>query len=69
VNVSVPLSNIVRRRPGIAVVTGTTRMTMAFAGEQSTVPSRYTHVYEQTGEGWQLLAAQGTRIGTPAAAG
>lgn len=53
----------VRRRPGVAIVLGRTRMTMRFQGEQVTVPSRYTHVWADEGGSWRLVAAQGTREG------
>jgi len=52
----------VRHRPGVAVVIGRTRMTMAFAGQSATVPSRYTHVYAHDGERWRLVSAQGTTV-------
>jgi ketosteroid isomerase-like protein len=52
----------VRHRPGVAVVVGRTRMTMAFAGQSATVASRYTHVYVPDGERWRLLSAQGTPV-------
>jgi ketosteroid isomerase-like protein len=55
----------VRHRPGAAVVVGRTRMTMRFLGSESTVESRYTHVYARTADAWQLLSAQGTPVIDP----
>jgi ketosteroid isomerase-like protein len=52
---------LVRHRPGVAVVLGRTRMTMRFQGAELSVPSRYTHVWADDGDGWRLIAAQGTR--------
>jgi len=40
-----PAAVTVRERPGVAVTVGDTTMTMRFQGAESTVPSRYTHVY------------------------
>ncbi|GIG64302.1 nuclear transport factor 2 family protein [Phytomonospora endophytica] len=50
----------VRERPGLSVITGRTRMTMRFQGEEVTAASRYTHVFVKDGGNWRLLAAQGT---------
>ena len=56
------------RRPGAAVVVGRTRMTMRFLGSESTVESRYTHVYAHDAGGWRLFSAQGTPVIDPPAA-
>jgi ketosteroid isomerase-like protein len=48
-----------------AVVVGRTRMTMRFLDSESTVESRYTHVYAHDADGWRLLSAQGTPIVDP----
>ncbi len=63
-----PTQAVVRHRPGAAVVVGRTRMTMRFLGSESTVESRYTHVYAQDADGWRLLSAQGTPVIDPPAA-
>ena len=56
------LESRVRLYPGIAVVTGRTKMSGRFGGSPFSVSSRYTHVYiEQLGR-WRLLSAQGTPI-------
>jgi len=52
----------VRHRTGVAVVIGRTRMTITFAGQSASVPSRYTHVYVHDGERWRLVSAQGTPV-------
>jgi ketosteroid isomerase-like protein len=53
-----------RDRGGLAVVIGSTRMTMSHQGTEITTNSRYTHVYVVQGDQWQLLSAQGTPIGS-----
>jgi ketosteroid isomerase-like protein len=40
-------------------------MTMRFLDSESTVESRYTHVYAHDTDGWRLLAAQGTPVVDP----
>jgi len=59
-----PAEAAVRHRPGVAVVVGRTAMTIGFAGQSTTVASRYTHIYVQDGERWRLLSAQGTPTAT-----
>ncbi len=57
-----PADVIVRRYGTTAIVTGRTVMRGSLAGEESTVRSRYTHVYVQQGERWRMASAQGTPI-------
>jgi ketosteroid isomerase-like protein len=57
----------VRTYGGAAVVTGATRMGGRYETQQFSAHSRYTHVYVQTGPGWQLASAQGTPIAAPPA--
>ena len=52
----------VRERPGLGVVVGRTRMTMALGPGEVSVGSRYTHVFVDDDGRWRLLAAQGTPI-------
>jgi hypothetical protein len=40
-------------------------MTMRFLDSESTVESRYTHVYAHDADGWRLLSAQGTPVVDP----
>lgn len=55
----------VRHRSGTAVVVGRTRMTMRFLDSETTVESRYTHVYAHDAGGWRLFSAQGTPVLDP----
>jgi ketosteroid isomerase-like protein len=53
---------------GAGIVVGRTAMAFSDAeGHVTAVSSRYTHVFQANGRGWQLVSAQGTRIpaGTP----
>lgn len=52
----------VRHYGDVAVVVGRTAMTGAFAGQQFTAASRYTHVFVQADGTWKLASAQGTQI-------
>ena len=52
----------VRLYPGMAVVTGATRMRGHYGERDFGAHSRYTHVYEQASHRWRLVAAQGTPI-------
>ena len=52
----------VRLYPGMAVVTGATRMRGHYGEQGFGAHSRYTHVYEQALHRWRLVAAQGTPI-------
>ena len=52
----------VRSYPGMAVVTGATRMRGRYGDRSFGVESRYTHVYVQAADRWRLVAAQGTPI-------
>ncbi len=63
-----PADVSVRRRSGLAVVVGRTRMAMRFGEDDVSAHSRYTHVYVDDGDGWRLLSAQGTLIAAPASA-
>jgi ketosteroid isomerase-like protein len=60
-----PTQASVRHRRGTAVVVGRTRMTMRFLDSESSVESRYTHVYTHDADGWRLLSAQGTPVIDP----
>jgi ketosteroid isomerase-like protein len=55
-----PSEASVRHRGGSAVVVGRTRMTMRFGEAETTVDSRYTHVFVAEPGGWRLMSAQGT---------
>ena len=58
-----PAESLVRVHGALAVVIGSTRMTMAGAlGAPGTVHSRYTHVFDTDGGAWRLRSAQGTAI-------
>ena len=52
----------VRLYPGMAVVTGATRMRGHYGEQDFGAHSRYTHVYEQAPDRWRLVTAQGTSI-------
>jgi ketosteroid isomerase-like protein len=59
----------VRRYGTTAVITGRTEMKGWFGGQAFEASSRYTHVLVDEGEGWRMVAAQGTQIAaSPAAA-
>jgi len=45
-----------------AVITGQTEMFGHFNGRRFEVDSRYTHVFVEQGNGWKMVAAQGTQI-------
>jgi ketosteroid isomerase-like protein len=45
-----------------AVITGSTKMQGSFGEEPFQTSSRYTHVFVEKGEGWQMVSAQGTPI-------
>jgi ketosteroid isomerase-like protein len=48
---------------GAGIVIGRTAMSFSDAeGHATAVSSRYTHVFQANGRGWQLVSAQGTRI-------
>jgi ketosteroid isomerase-like protein len=48
---------------GVGIVIGRTRMVLSGAdGASFRADSRYTHVFRAHGDGWQLIAAQGTPI-------
>jgi ketosteroid isomerase-like protein len=57
-----PAERRVRLYDGTAVVTGRTAMSGSFAGAPFSAASRYTHVFVDAGDGWRLIAAQGTQI-------
>jgi ketosteroid isomerase-like protein len=49
--------------PGVGIVIGRVAMTLSDAeGALTEVASRYTHVFQNGGEGWRLVSAHGTRI-------
>jgi 2-methylisocitrate lyase-like PEP mutase family enzyme len=49
--------------PGTGIVIGRTAMSLSDAeGALTEVASRYTHVFQTDGRGWQLVSAQGTPI-------
>ncbi len=52
----------VRRFGKTAIVTGRTVMCGSLAGQESTVRSRYTHVYVELDGRWRMASAQGTPI-------
>jgi ketosteroid isomerase-like protein len=54
----------VERRYGdaVAVLVGETRMRGAFGGRAFSAHSRYTHVFDRSGDRWRLASAQGTPI-------
>ena len=45
-----------------AIITGQTRMVGSFNGQRFELDSRYTHVFVEQGNGWRMVAAQGTQI-------
>lgn len=45
-----------------AIITGQTEMFGHFNGRRFEMASRYTHVLVEQGNGWRLVAAQGTQI-------
>jgi hypothetical protein len=45
-----------------AVVTGRTEMNVRYMGQEITVQSRFTHVYQKSEGAWRMVAAQGTPI-------
>jgi ketosteroid isomerase-like protein len=45
-----------------AVVTGRTEMNVRYMGQELTVQSRFTHVYQKSEGAWRMVAAQGTPI-------
>lgn len=45
-----------------AVITGQTELIGRFNGRRFEVESRYTHVFVEQGDGWRMVAAQGTQI-------
>jgi ketosteroid isomerase-like protein len=57
-----PDEAVVRRVGDVAIVVGRTSMTFASDGPAFTTSSRYTHVFQATAGGWELLSAQGTAI-------
>ena len=57
-----PADRRVRLYGGTAVITGRTSMSGSFAGAPFSAASRYTHVFVDQGDGWRLVAAQGTQI-------
>ena len=57
-----PSQVAVRFRHGIAIAIGRTRMSVRSAFGESTVLSRYTHIFENASGSWRLVSAQGTRI-------
>ena len=48
-----------------AVVTGRTEMNVRYMGQELTVQSRFTHVYQKSERAWRMVAAQGTPIQQP----
>lgn len=60
---SFPAEAVVRFAGEVAIVVGRTAMTFTAAdGRAFTAGSRYTHVFQASPTGWQLLSAQGTKI-------
>ena len=57
-----PSAVSVRSYGNAAIVTGTTEMHASFGPDESTVHSRYTHVYILQDGRWMLASAQGTPI-------
>ena len=45
-----------------AIITGQTKMVGSFTGQRFELDSRYTHVFVEQGNGWRMVAAQGTQI-------
>jgi ketosteroid isomerase-like protein len=58
---SFPEEAVVRRVGEVGIVIGRTNMTFTEGGTTSAA-SRYTHVFQSTPVGWELLSAQGTAI-------
>ncbi|HEX4225808.1 MAG TPA: nuclear transport factor 2 family protein, partial [Pseudonocardiaceae bacterium] len=61
-----PDEAVVRVVGEVGIVVG--RTAMSFTGPDGTpfeAGSRYTHVYQRSGDGWRLLSAQGTEISRP----
>lgn len=56
-----PAESRVRLYENAAVVTGRTIMKCRFEENPFTVKSRYTHVYIERNDVWQLASAQGTQ--------
>jgi ketosteroid isomerase-like protein len=48
-----------------AVVTGRTEMSLLYLGQELTLQSRFTHVYQKSKDVWRMVAAQGTPIQQP----
>lgn len=59
-----PAETVIRlASDGAGIVVGRTAMSFSNAeGHVTAVSSRYTHVFQANGRGWQLVSAQGTRI-------
>ena len=51
----------------VAIITGQTKMSGSYNGPRFDIDSRYTHVFVEQGNGWRLVAAQGTQILAPPA--
>ena len=55
----------VRSFGNIAIVTGRSVLTGTYQGNRASVVQRFTDVFAKRGDGWQVVASQGTQVAQP----